>query len=216
MKKQSMCIVIPAYDEERNIEEVIKKSFNWLKNQTKDYEILSKRYTKLKVIHHKKNLGIGEAWKTLYKNSTKDLIFTCPADQQFDPKDFSVTLPFIEKVDVISIYRKQKKQYGIFRNFLSNLNKAVIKLFFNFTLNDVNWVKVYKTNLLRGLDLKLSSPLVETEIIAKLKKRNAKIIEVAAPHHERIHGKGKGGNLKQLTKTSKDILRLYFIVKNFK
>ena len=234
-KKQdnSMEIVIPAYNEEKNIEIVINKSLDWLKKQTEDYRVLvvndgskdntqeildnlAKKNKHIRVMHHKKNLGIGKSWKTLYKNIEKDIIFTCPADQQFNPNDFSKTIPYIDNADIISIYRKQKKQYSLFRNLLSNLNKVVIKVFFGFEIKDINWVKMYKKDLLNELDLRLNSPLIETEIIAKSKKRNKKILQGPAPHYPRIYGKPSGTNFKQLALTLCELIKLYFIVKIFK
>jgi len=40
MIPQSIEILIPTYNEEKNIEIVIKKCLSWLKNQTKDFGIL--------------------------------------------------------------------------------------------------------------------------------------------------------------------------------
>ncbi len=169
MIKQSIEIVIPAYNEEENIKIVVEKSLSWLKKQTKNYlvtvvddgssdntgkilDLLAKEKSKLKVIHHNHNLGIGNSWFDLYKNTTKDIIFTCPADQQFDPMDFSLALPYVKNSDIVSIFRRKKKQYGVFNSILSNLNKEFIYLLFGFKVRDVNWVKMYKKNVLKDLN----------------------------------------------------------------
>ncbi len=233
MMKQSMEILIPAYNEEKNIEIVVKKSLSWLKSLTKDYRTLvindasidntkrilnnlSKKNKNLKVIHNKKNKGIGEAWKKLYKNSSKEILFTCPADQQFDPSDFSKTLAYLDKAEIISIYRQKKQQYNLFRNFLSITNRLLIKILFDLDIRDINWVKMYKRKIFQDFDLKLTSPLIETEIFAKAKKRKYKIIQVGAPHHPRLQGKSKGANFKQLSRVLLDLVILKSIIIKFK
>ena len=231
--QKGMEILIPAYNEEGDIEQVIKNSLDWLKNQTKDYSVLAvddgstdntgklldaltKKDKHIRAIHHEKNKGIGESWRTLYKNSSKEILFTCPADQQFNPADFSRVIPYLDRADFVSIYRERKEQYSLFKKFLTLVNKLLIRFLFGFNLKDVNWVKMYKREKLLGLDLKLKSPLVETEIFAKAKKRNYKIIEIPAPHHPRIHGKSKGSNMKQLSGVFKELFRLFFITIKFK
>lgn len=233
MLKQSLEIVIPAYNEEKNIEEVIKKSLEFLRKNSKDYRVLvvddgstdktseilknlEKNNKNIKVLFHEKNLGIGMAWKTLYDNCEKDIILTCPADLQFHPDDFSSALDFIKDNDAVSIYRIKKEEYTFFRNLLSNLNRKIIKFLFNLEVRDINWVKVYKKEIFKDLDLKLKSSLIETEIFAKLKKRCGKIIEIGAPHYPRIHGKPKGASIKNIYLVAKDILKLYFVILKFK
>lgn len=229
----SIEIIIPAYNEEKNIEIVIERCLRWLKLQTKDYNILivddgstdntgkilnslAKNNKHLKVIHHKKNLGNGIALRTAYEHSTKDIILSCPADQQFDPLDFSKILPHIDKVDIICIYRLKKPDYNLFRNLITNTHKLVLRIFFNLNIKDINWVKMFKKWTLKDLDLKSESVLINTEILAKAKKRNAKIIEIPAPYYSRIYGKSKGTTFKHLWQASLELVKLWWIVKIFK
>lgn len=233
MIKKSIEILIPAYNEEKNVEEVIKKSLLWLKSQTNNYSVLvvddgstdrtgeildslKKKYKNLKVIHHKKNLGIGRAWRTLYKFSTKEIIFTCPADQQFNPADFSRALPYIDQVDIVSFYRPKKKDYSPFRLILTNINRLLIKIFFNLKIRDINWVKMYKKEVLKQLDLKLKSTLIETEILAKAKKIHKKIIEIKAPYRPRVYGKSKGASMKNIWLSFIELVKVYLSVRIFK
>ncbi len=226
-------IAIPAYNEERNIKKVVEKSLSWLKKTTKNYRVLVvddgstdntgkildfliKKNKNLEIIRHKKNLGVGAAWNDLYKNASKDIIFTCPADQQFNPKDFSKILPYIEKTDIISIYRPKKEDYSFLRLIITNINRFLNKILFNLDIKDINWVKMYKKNILKNINLELKSPLIETEIMAKAKKRNAKIIQIEAPYHLRVYGKSKGISFKHLFSSLLELVKLYSITRKFK
>jgi glycosyltransferase involved in cell wall biosynthesis len=230
---QGLEILIPAYNEEGNIAQVIEKSIKFLKKHTNNYSVLvvddgstdntgkildklKIRNKNLRVIHHKKNLGIGHSWYDLYSNSSKNILLTCPADQQFDPKDFEDCLPLIAKADVVSIYRVKKQDYSLFRKFLTFFNKTLIRVLFGLNLKDINWVKIYRRSIFEGLNIQLRSPLIESEILAKAKKRNLKIVEISAPYYPRVAGKSKGSNFKNVTKSINELFSLFFIIYNFK
>ena len=233
MIEQSLEIVIPAYNEEKNIEKIVNRSLEWLKSQTKDYQVLvvddgssddtrkilkslSEKNKHIKVLFHKKNFGIGAAWTTLYKECSKDIIFSCPADLQFDPFDFSKTLEHINGFDIISVYRPKKEDYSMFRQAITNIHRIILKIFFKLNIRDINWVKMYKKWTLKDLDIKSKSVLIETEILAKVKKRKGKIIQLSAPYHRRLYGVSKGSSLKHLFQVYVELIRLYWIVKIFK
>ncbi|MDD5192580.1 MAG: glycosyltransferase family 2 protein [Candidatus Nanoarchaeia archaeon] len=232
MINQSIEILIPAYNEEKNIEEVVQKSLSWLKSQTKNYlvtvvddgssdntgkilDLLAKKNKHANIIHHRKNLGIGKAWRTLYNASSKDIVFTCPADQQFDPLDFSKAMPYLS-ADIISIYRPKKYDYSLFRILLTNAHRLIIRIFFGLNIKDINWVKMYKKRFLKELDLKLQSGLIETEILVKAKKRNARIVQVEAPYYFRPYGKSRGAGLRNISQTISELIRLCQIIIKFK
>jgi len=75
---------------------------------------------------------------------------------------------------------------------------------------------MYKRKVFQDLDLKLKSPLIETEIFAKAKKRGYRMLQIGAPHHPRKHGFSKGSNFKQVSLGFLDVLKLKFITIKFK
>jgi hypothetical protein len=82
-------------------------------------------------------------------------------------------------------------------------------------MNDVNWVKVYRLESLKQVEIVLNSSLIESEICAKLSRLNITPIELPSKYLDRRHGYPKGGNLKTLSKALIEILLLYYIIKKF-
>jgi len=223
-RKYSWSIVIPAFNEESIVEDVVEKSIAFLRSKVSDYEVvvvndgstdktgeilenMKKENPELRVIHHEKNMGIGCAWRTLYRTAKKDFIFTCPADGQFDPFDFSYAEKLLKNSDAISIFRIGRKDPFI-RKVISYINKFLNKLLCDLSLKDVNWVKVYKRKVLQEVDYCSTTPFIETEIFAKIKNSGGVIAEVGAPHHPRTTGEAKGGSLTYIWKTTIDLFTL--------
>lgn len=168
----------------------------------------------VKVIYHKKNLGIGMALRNGYNFAVKEYICAIPGDGQFDVKELLTIKPF-EKNVYYSFYRIQTN-YSFYRSCLTWLNRFFNQHFLAIYLRDVNWVKVYKKEHLNLVNSKLSSSLIESEICAKLHKQKILPIEIPSKYLLRKTGEAKGGNWKTLKKAISETITLWWVVINFK
>lgn len=100
----SLSIVLPAYNEEKNIKTTLDQIFFVLPGITDDFEVivvddgsrdktpavlsdLKNKYRQLEVIGHRKNRGYGNALISGFNKTSKDFIFFIDLDGQFDFKD---------------------------------------------------------------------------------------------------------------------------------
>lgn len=141
--------MVPAYNEEKNILEVIKK-LKGLKrfykiividdgSQDRTYEIAKK--TRIIVISHKRNKGKGEAIKTgltyIKKIKQIDGAVIIDADMQYEPKESLKIIEGLKKADFVMGYRDFSKMP--FRHMVGNFVwKNVFNLFFDTNLRDTN------------------------------------------------------------------------------
>lgn len=169
----------------------------------------------IKLVAHETNLGIGAALKTGYKSAINENVCTIPADGQFDISELKPYLDF-ESNQFISFYRKENLQYSFSRNILSLINKKINHLFLGIDLNDVNWVKTYKTKAIQSLDWKIKSSLIESELCAKLIYLEFQPIQVKSVYLPRHYGKSRGASLKILLQALKETFKLILIVHHFK
>jgi len=232
-KKQSWSIVVICYNEAAEVRHVIESAqrvLDKIANQQKEIVVvddgsrdgsaeilmeIGEKNKRVRVVSHPANLGIGQAIRSGYRNALHENVCVIPADGQFDPReliDFSV----IEKKTFISFYRKKQDGYNLFRRFISRVNNWINRNILGIRLKDVNWVKAFKMDEIRILDLKLESSLVASEVCAKLILRGNQYIEAVSTYHRRKSGQAKGGSFKTVWKALIDTYKLICVVLKYK
>lgn len=169
MKKYSVSVVIPAYNEEGNISilmELMQKTFeaNCLDaevilvndgstdNTLKEAMECMERYSFLRVFSHLKNEGMTEALETGFQHMTKEVVAIYPADLQYLPEDIPVLLEKLDEgYDMVTGWR-QGTAYK--RRFVSALYNLISKLLFRVRIHDQNSIKVFKADILKELPLR--------------------------------------------------------------
>lgn len=175
---------------------------------------LASKIFELKIITHQTNKGIGAALISGYNLASSENICAIPADGQYD-LDQLLGYPEVETNTILSFCRYKNKIYSPFRKFLSWCNRQLLKYVFKVAIQDINWVKVYKRENLKGINFELSSSLVESEICIKLMKSGVKLIEVPAIYLQRQYGEPKGASPKIMAKALVELPKLFFSVRRF-
>lgn len=229
---QSWSAGIMCYNEAGTIQQVIADTLKVLKEISNgDFEVIvvddcstdnSKSLVEemlpdnkeLKLVHHPVNRGIGGTLRSIYFNATKENVVAICGDGQFDLSELKMKTEF-SNGEFISFFRLQNTEYNGFRNFLSFFNKWFNKYMLKIYLNDVNWVKVYKTHIIRELDLQIKSSLVESEICSKLMQAGGKANEFKSKYLPRTYGVSKGSSWKIVRKAIADLFSLFWVVNKF-
>jgi glycosyltransferase involved in cell wall biosynthesis len=142
-------VLIPAFNEEKNILEVIEKTKKLRKfdkilvvdDGSRDKTAEIARKAGATVIRHERNKGKGEALKTgfnyLLKSKEIKNIVLIDADLQYEPKEALKLLKVLDDVDMVMGYRDFSKLP--FRHKLGNFVwKTSFNLFFGTSLKDTN------------------------------------------------------------------------------
>ncbi|MEK6857710.1 MAG: glycosyltransferase family 2 protein [Nanoarchaeota archaeon] len=217
-------VVIPAYNEQDNLEPLYKRIKEALDKFKKKYEIifiddgsrdrtfevlsnLRKKDNSVKIIRFRRNFGQTASWDVGFKNASGEYIITMDADLQNDPADIPLLFDKLkEGYDVVSGWRVDRKDsfskkiFSIFANYLRRkLTKEKI--------HDAGCsLKLYKKECLEDLHLYGE---MHRYITTLLKLKGFKVGEVKVTHHPRIHGKTKYG-FKRLFKGFFDLLFIKF------
>lgn len=213
MKKLS--IIIPCYNEENNIETILDKVNNVkLENIEKEIIVVddcSKDSSKAileknkdiiqKLLFHTENMGKGAALRTGIQNATGDYIIIQDADLEYNPNEYRKLLqPLLDnECDVVYGSRFKNKVYkGYLGNRLANIFLTNFSnLFTHYKLTDMETCyKVFKSKVIKNIDLKENRFGFEPEVTAKLSKANAKIIEIQIAYNPRSKNEGKKIGLK--------------------
>lgn len=167
-----------------------------------------------KYYKHKQNKGIGQALRSGYRLAQNENVCAVPGDCQFNFRELIMSPTFNDK-QFVSFYRR-RTYYNPYRRFLNHFNRFVNYFFLGLSMNDVNWIKVYKKSQLDKLELKINSSLIESEICAKLFAQNIKCIEIESEYLDRLEDESKGGSLKTVKQAVADLFKLIKVVKDYK
>jgi len=226
----SLSAFFPCYNEEKNLEPLVREALQVLNNLVTQYEILiindgssddtgliadslSERYNNVLVIHHQKNGGYGAALISGFNNSSYEWIFFTDGDHQFFMKEIELLLAEIDSHDALIGFRKKRRD-SWHRILYARSWNVLIKLLFNLNVRDINCAfKLIKKKSLEGITLQSSGAMISTELLVKLKLSGASIKEVGVSHKPRLYGTQTGANLKVILKAFIELFKLYRVMK---
>ncbi|TET99369.1 MAG: glycosyltransferase family 2 protein [Candidatus Stahlbacteria bacterium] len=151
-----------------------------------------------KVIYHPKNMGKGAAIKSGLEYVTGDLVILQDADLEYDPREYpKLMAPIIEgKADVVYGSRflgGGPHRVHLFWHYVGNKFLTILSnMFTNLNLTDMETCyKLFRTEIIKGIDLEQKGFGIEPEITAKIARKNCRIYEVGISYYGRSYSEGK-------------------------
>ena len=227
----NLLIIIPAYNEGKNLIELLKKikseNDNWniiIIDDSENFETnkLIENYKEKKIYYIKRNLkmGRGSAVRFGFEYSKKnkfDYILEMDADLSHNPSEIKLLLNNLisKKYDLVigSRYLKNSKIIGwpIKRRIFSKLSNFFAKFLFGFELTDyTNGFRVYNSKAINELikhPIENNGFMYLTETFTILKKKNFKISEQATVFINRKKG-SSSLRLSEILKSFVGIIKL--------
>lgn len=177
----------------------------------------------IRVFFHDRNMGKGSTVRTGLANATGDIILFQDADLEYDPNDYSRLVEPILAGRAVVVYgsRFMKMNFRFFgrgRNILplhyigNKLLTLLTSMLYWRLLNDMETgYKVFKSGVVRGLNLKAKRFDLEPEVTAKLLKQGYKIVEVPISYSARGFERGKKITWKDGLKAAWYLLKYRFV-----
>jgi glycosyltransferase involved in cell wall biosynthesis len=209
----TLSLVLPAFNEEDNIEIVVRQALEVLPAFTTDFEIivvndgskdataaiidrLSTEDSRVKPVHHRVNQGYGGAVKTGFRSSTCDYVMFMDADRQFDIADIRLLSPFVPLFDIVAGFRMERSD-PIHRRINAEIFNLAVRILFDVHIRDLDCAfKIFRGDLIRSLELTSEGALLNAETMAKLRRQGATMVQVGVPHYPRVAGHATGGDIK--------------------
>ncbi len=210
-----LSILIPAYQEEATIEEILRrvgaidttpqgftKEIIVCDDGSKDrtFELATAsavRDPQIRVVKHEQNQGKGAAIRTALAAARGDYVLIQDADLEYEVTDYPALLAEVAKgADVVygSRFLSNPRPNGMkTANFLANrILTYTANLLYGLSITDeATCFKVFRTDLLRELELECKGFEFCPEVTAKLGKRNIEIVEVPIAYTARAVEEGK-------------------------
>ncbi len=230
---KSLSVVVPAYNEEKNIAACLQNLFKALKGlKSLDWEIiivndgskdktgtvakiLAKNIPNTRVIENNPNQGYGGSLKTGFYAAKNDFIAFVPSDNQFD---FSEIKRLLEKqsqtnADIVSGIRTQDSDPFHRRIFRWGWN-TIVRALFGYLATDVDCgFKLFRRNILEKISLPSNGAMIDTQLFAGARARGMSIAELPVTHLPRTAGKSTGGNPKVIFKAFRELIIFWWQLK---
>ncbi len=205
MKNKKISVVIPVYNEEKNIEKLFERLVPVMDNLERDYEIvladdgstdtsleiLLKHIDKrIRIIELTKNYGQHAAIFAGFESCTGDIIITMDADLQNPPEEIPRLVKVMEEgnYEVVGTVRKQRKD-SIFRKIPSKIINAATRRTTGVHLND--WGCMLRAYRRQVVDHMLATREQSTFIPALASAFAKKVTEIDIAHEKRFAGHTK-------------------------
>lgn len=226
VEKESLSVVIPAYNEKDTIKNVVKEATEALKNLKIDYEIVliddgstdgtSAIIDKLagskgvRAVHHQKNKGFTGAMRTSFESARKNLVFLAPADGQFDFRQLKDFIEAIRGYDIGLAYRV-KNEESFSRKFNSRVFHLLCGVLFNIHFREISTVSIWRRKVLQSIKIDSDdrSAMMLPELIYKAVQKRYKFTEVPIHWRLRRGGEAKGTGLITIVKTLTGMFSLW-------
>ena len=218
-----LSLIIPVYNEEENLPILFDAVTKVMTPLKKPWEVifvndgstdqslevlrgLAKKDQHVRVIVFRRNFGQTAAISAGIDHAKGDVVILLDADLQNDPADIPMLLSKLEEgYDVVSGWRKDRKDNAITRNLPSLIANGLISWVTGVHLHDYGCtLKAYRREVLDEFRL-----YGETHRFIPVFAHSvgARIAELPVHHHPRLYGKAKYG----LERTMKVVLDLFTV-----
>ncbi len=206
-KKQTISVVIPAYNEENNLRDSIKIIYKYLTKIVGNYfEILiiengstdrtadiakelEIEYTNIKSFSLRAP-SYGEAFRYGILQANHDMVTIYPVDLAYSLNFIGRAYRLIEKYPIIlgvRFHQKSKVERSPIRILVSKIHTILVNILFNTHYNDVDCLKAFRTKIGKKLVkyTEAKGPFIEVELCYLIKMTRMKFYEIPVNHIER-------------------------------
>jgi len=222
----TISLVVPLYNEEENVNELHGRLKSVLESTGSEYEIIfiddgstdhtldllqeiQTKDAKVIVLSFRRNFGQTAAFAAGFDYASGDVIITMDGDLQNDPMDIPKFLEMIKENDVVSGWRKKRKDPFLSRRLPSVMANWLISKVTGVALHDYGCsLKAYRREVIKNLKLYGE---MHRFIPAVANLYGVKIAEVETVHHPRLKGKSKYG-ISRTVKVVLDLITVKFLL----
>jgi glycosyltransferase involved in cell wall biosynthesis len=224
----NLSIIIPVYNEAKNIQEIIKRVQatkladeiiivdDGSQDGTRDILKTLDGKKKVRVILHEKNQGKGGAVVTGMKAAKGEILLIQDADLEYDPRDYPALLqPITEKLAEVvygSRFLGSAHRVTMFWHQVANkLLTFMTNILYDSILTDMETgYKVFRREVVEGMNIRSKRFNFEPEFTAKILKRKHRIFEVPITFNPRDYSEGKKIGLKDAFEAVWALIRYRF------
>lgn len=227
MKKlPELSIFFPFYNEEANIERVVRAALDAAPAFAERFEIIAvndgsrdrtgdladqlaaQHPGVVRAAHNRPNQGYGGAVARGLKESRYQWIFFTDGDGQFDIREMDKLISLLDTCDFAVGYR-MKRADPLIRKLNAFCWGVLVRALFGLKVRDIDCAfKLLPKSLIDKIDLRSQGALISTELLARARYRGLRIAEVGVNHYPRVAGEQTGANFRVILRAFKELFKL--------
>jgi glycosyltransferase involved in cell wall biosynthesis len=227
VKPKSLSFVLPAYNEQENIEKAVRAVLEAAEGlELADYEVivvndgsrdrtgaiidrLKEENPRVRPIHHPTNLGYADALRTGFTSARMPLVFYTDSDLQFDVREVKNLLPASEDYDIVCGFRIYRYD-PLTRLFLAWGYNLVARTIFRLRVRDIDCAfKLFRREVFDVIEIRSKKFFVDTEILAKARHHGFRMTEVGVRHYPRLGGRSTV-RASHVVSTLRELAKMWF------
>jgi glycosyltransferase involved in cell wall biosynthesis len=230
MARPALSLVMPAYNEEANIERAVRAAAA-AGAQAGTYEVVvvddgsrdatrqrlaaleTEMGARLRVVRHERNRGYGAALRSGFAAAEGDLVFYTDSDNQFDLSELASVIPLMSEWDAVLGYRIDRKdaRRRLMTSWVFNRLSCIV---FDLRVRDLNCsFKLFRRDVLRALPLESDDFFIDTELVVRLHRGGFRYVERGVTHLPRLAGRSTV-RLSDIPRTLKAVGRMRAKIKS--
>lgn len=164
--KKNLSIIIPAYNEDKNIERVVSEVVDVAINSLDNYEIiivndgsnddtleiismLSERNNHISAVNFETNQGVGAAYKAALDKASLEFVTLIPGDGAFTKQSLEHLFNAVGIAEMVISFRSNPNARSFVRKYLSKICTAQLNLTIKCRLKDGHSLYVWPTQKAR-------------------------------------------------------------------
>lgn len=206
-----LSIVIPCFNEEGNIAQVVHQASEVGRELAGDLEIivvddgstddtgrilreLRRDMAELRVLHHARNQGYGAAVRTGLAHASLDHVFLTDGDGQFDLEELPKAALLLRNHDVVAGYRLDRRD-GWWRRLWGRSWTMLMNRVLGIRVRDANCAfKLLPRTLAGGCHLTSRGALISAELLFEARRLGLRVAECPVHHFPRRSGAQTGAS----------------------
>ena len=227
----AISIVIPAYNEEGNIEFVVNDCVETLRSIPGTHEIvvvddastdstphllttLAQQHANLRVLTNDANIGCHPSLRRGFDAARGDWLLFLPADRQIRASVLPAFLAASESAAMVCSYRRRRSD-PVYRVWVSRLYNAIARLATGVPFRDFDSSIFVRRDAYLSVapGLIAESASLSVELLVRILARGHHVTEVEIEHFPRVAGRNSGLNWRDSVRVPVNLLRSFAIVR---
>lgn len=202
-------LVLPAYNEEDNIEEAVRLAIPPLEAISARWEIvlvddascdrtpeIADRLAlawpgRVHVVHHRQNQGLGGALRSGFYAARGELLAYCDSDLPFDMMALYRAYEVMQeqKADLVAGFRFDRGSEGWHRLLYSFVYNHLVRLVFGLRVRDVNFsLKLFRRAVFDEGGLHSRGSFIDVELLAQAHRNGYRVVQLGVVYTPRTRG----------------------------